>query len=101
MSRHHNTKHFGRGRSQYPKRLESRGLSKAPSMTPVEQLRNRQIRRVEATCTMGDKHNGHKCNGQPWPDGREGGAVVKSNKQGAELLEAIFTEVEQDEQHRN
>lgn len=67
MARKHNTKHFGRGRSNYPKRLEARGLSKAPTLAPVEQLRNRQLRRVEATCTLSSPHASHKCNGFPWP----------------------------------
>jgi hypothetical protein len=67
MARKHNTKHFDRSRSNYPSRLEARGLAKAPSLAPVEQLRNRQERRVRETCSLAGDHNGHKCNGFPWP----------------------------------
>lgn len=49
MSRHHNTQHPDRTRSHYPERLDRRGLSKAPAMEPVENLRSRQEARIKKT----------------------------------------------------
>jgi hypothetical protein len=43
VSRKHNTKH-NRRRSNYPKRLQARGLSKTPRMPKVETLREKQTR---------------------------------------------------------
>jgi hypothetical protein len=40
MTRKYNVKHE-RKRSNYPKRLEARGLAKAPAMTPLDTLRKR------------------------------------------------------------
>ena len=42
MSRKHNTQHQDRGRSNYPARLAARGLSKAPALADVDQLRRTQ-----------------------------------------------------------
>lgn len=42
MSRKYNTKHPNRARSNYPARLEARGLSKAPQMPTLEYLRRHQ-----------------------------------------------------------
>jgi hypothetical protein len=55
MSRKHNTTHEGRKRSNYPHRLQARGLHKAPLMADLESLRARQERRF-------------KQDGSPWPD---------------------------------
>lgn len=44
MSRKHNTKHPDRGRSNYGRRLEARGLSHAPVMADVIYLRRKQTR---------------------------------------------------------
>ena len=54
MSKKHNTKHTERQRSNYPLRLEKRGLSKAPQMEGVESLRKRQERREEETGALLD-----------------------------------------------
>jgi hypothetical protein len=43
VSRKHNTKH-NRKRSNYPKRLRARGLSKTPRMPKVESLREKQTK---------------------------------------------------------
>lgn len=48
MSKHHN-KHPQRGKSNYPRRLRKRGLSKAPVMETLEALRVRQQRREDQT----------------------------------------------------
>lgn len=42
MTRKYNTKHPERNRSNYPSRLEARGLSKAPQMPTLESLRKKQ-----------------------------------------------------------
>lgn len=44
MSRKHNTRHPERGRSNYPRRLGARGLTKAPQMPSLDNLRRKQIR---------------------------------------------------------
>lgn len=44
VSRHHNTKHLLRSRSNYKKRLEARGLSSAPKLADVFYLRRKQTR---------------------------------------------------------
>ena len=49
MSRHHNTRHPERGLSRYPQRLAARGLTKAPAMPTLENLRARQERRLAQT----------------------------------------------------
>jgi hypothetical protein len=49
MSRHHNTRHPDRGRSHYPDRLTRRGLSRAPEMESVENLRSKQEARERRT----------------------------------------------------
>ncbi len=49
MSRHHNTKHPERGRSNYKVRLGSRGLTKAPTLEPADNLRTRQEARKKRT----------------------------------------------------
>ncbi len=73
MSRKYNCKHPERGRnseegtSGYQKRLRERGLGKAPHMLALDTLRTRQLRRVRETCTLGPEHDGHKCNGLPFP----------------------------------
>lgn len=54
MARHHCGRHPERGRSRYGARLEARGLRKAPSLRPVEELRRIQEARVART-------------GFPWP----------------------------------
>jgi hypothetical protein len=47
MSRKHNTRH-GRTPGGYRRRLEARGLSKAPTMPDLDSLRKKQgIRRVQ------------------------------------------------------
>lgn len=51
MSRHHNTRHPDRGRSNYPARLAARGLNKAPALEAVDNLRSRQERRIAQTGT--------------------------------------------------
>ncbi len=56
MSRHHNTKHPERGRSNYKVRLGSRGLTKAPTLEPADNLRTRQEARKKRT-------------GVPWTSG--------------------------------
>ncbi len=77
MSRKHNCKHPERGRnseegaSGYQKRLRDRGLGKAPRMADLDGLRAKQLRRVRETCTMGPEHDGHKCNGSPFPRAAE------------------------------
>jgi hypothetical protein len=67
MSRHHNTKHPERVEGGYRRRLQARGLSKAPTMEELETLQKRQTNRVRATCTVGENHDGHECNGSPFP----------------------------------
>jgi hypothetical protein len=42
MGRKYNCKHPGRGISNYPNRLARRGLSKSPTMEPLDRLRARQ-----------------------------------------------------------
>lgn len=42
MSGKHNTKHPDRSRSNYPERLEARGLSKTPEMASLDYLRHHQ-----------------------------------------------------------
>lgn len=42
MSRKHNTQHTERSRSHYADRLAARGLSKAPPMPSLEDLRRHQ-----------------------------------------------------------
>jgi hypothetical protein len=49
MSRHYNTQHPERGRSHYPDRLSARGLTKAPTMPKVEDLRKIQEARQRRT----------------------------------------------------
>lgn len=71
MSTKHNNPHPDRSKSRYKIRLKKRGMSKAPTMTPVEVLRKTQDRRVTETCTVGTDHEWHACNGQPWWTGRE------------------------------
>lgn len=67
MSTKHNTKHPDRGKSRYPARLKARGQTSASvRMEPLETLRVRQDRRVEATCTKGPAHDFHECNGVPF-----------------------------------
>jgi hypothetical protein len=44
MTRKYNTAHPDRGRSNYPRRLAKRGLSKAPQMRTLESLRAKQER---------------------------------------------------------
>lgn len=56
MSRKFHVTHPDRGRSNYPKRLQRRGLTKAPAMTDLETLRVQQQRRYDQM-------------GSPWPDG--------------------------------
>lgn len=46
MTKKFNTKHPDRGRSQYPRRLRDRGLTKAPKLEDVDRLRERQERRA-------------------------------------------------------
>lgn len=76
MSRHYNTKHPDRSRTDdtrgYRKRLQSRGLGKAPALADVDVLRNRQERRVVATCTLDHNHDADfshsdHCDGVPFP----------------------------------
>ena len=67
MSRRYNTKHPERVDGGYRRRLEARGLSKAPTMIDLETLQKRQNNRVKATCTVGENHDGHECNGSPFP----------------------------------
>lgn len=54
MARKHNTKHTQRAGSYYKERLAKRGLSKAPAMQSIDDLRRIQLARKERT-------------GQPWP----------------------------------
>lgn len=49
MSTKHNCPHPGRNKSNYKNRLLKRGLSKAPTMTPVETLRRLQEKRETET----------------------------------------------------
>jgi hypothetical protein len=49
MSRHYNGRHPERGRSRYAARLEARGLRKAPSLRPLEDLRRIQEARAART----------------------------------------------------
>lgn len=44
MSRKCNTKHPSRNRSHYGERLAARGLTKAPALPSVENLRTKQTR---------------------------------------------------------
>lgn len=67
MSRHYNTKHTERSEGGYRRRLSARGLSKAPVMEDLETLQKRQYNRVKATCTIGEDHDHHECNGSPFP----------------------------------
>lgn len=71
MSRKHNTKHPNRGRTNevrgYLKRLHQRGLGKAPMLADVDTLRVRQERRIRETCNLDSNHDGHQCNGVPFP----------------------------------
>jgi hypothetical protein len=46
MSRKHNTNHPDRSRSNYPQRLANRGLSKAPALRSLEDLRRIQQARI-------------------------------------------------------
>lgn len=49
MSRHHCGQHPNRGRSNYQVRLGKRGLSKAPALQHVDDLRRIQLARKERT----------------------------------------------------
>lgn len=49
MSVKHHCKHPSRGKSNYPRRLRKRGLSKAPALEDTETLQKRQERRTEET----------------------------------------------------
>jgi len=85
MTTKYNCKHPDRGHSRdtgeagYQKRLHDRGLGKAPRMEPLEDLRKRQERRVRETCTVSPDHDGHKCNGVPWPTSAELAAELADN----------------------
>lgn len=65
MSRHHNTKHPERSRKT------PREFGKLAGIEGRSGLRERQERRVRATCTIGENHNGHDCNGVPFPTGSD------------------------------
>lgn len=70
MSRHHNTKHDERSPANYANRPGMMGTS--GHLTAVEGnsgLRAKQERRIRATCTIGDNHDHHECNGVPFPAG--------------------------------
>ena len=72
MSTKHNTKHNERGRSNYSNRLGVMGTTgHLPAIEGNTGLRHKQERRVMATCTVGDNHNGHECNGSPFPNGSD------------------------------
>lgn len=71
MSRHYNTRHDDRNKSNYPERLNHRGLSKAPAMEELEVLERRQDRRVRDTCTLVHEHDTIDCNGFPWWQGND------------------------------
>lgn len=67
MSAKHNCKHVDRSRSNYPNRP---GVYSHGHLAEVEGstgLRSRQERRVRATCSVGNDHDGHKCDGFPFP----------------------------------
>jgi hypothetical protein len=70
MSRHYNTKHDDRGTSNYQDRPGVMGTSgHLPAIEGNAGLRAKQDRRVRLTCTIGDNHDGHECNGRPFPFG--------------------------------
>lgn len=72
MSRHHNTKHVERKVSNYAERPGVMGTGgKLAEIEGRTGLRYRQEQRVKATCTVGDNHNGHECNGSPLPKGED------------------------------
>lgn len=83
MSRHCNTKHPNRSRTDdtkgYRKRLQARGLGKAPRMANVDDLRTRQERRIRETCTLVHVHDGLRCNGLPFPFAEVGGEDESEN----------------------
>jgi hypothetical protein len=83
MSRHHNTKHEERSGSNYAERTGVMGTG--GKLTEIEGrtgLRYRQEQRIKATCTAGENHNGHECNGSPFPKG--------DDSPGEKLLRDIF-----------
>lgn len=55
MSRKHNTEHPGRKASNYPARLQARGLTHPPALRSLEELRKIQDARWRR-------------DGSPWPD---------------------------------
>lgn len=93
MSRHYNTTHPERSRTDetkgYRKRLQSRGLSKAPRMADVADLRNKQERRIRETCTITHEHDTDNCNGLPFPYADEANSPAGDSPE-AKLLKAIY-----------
>jgi hypothetical protein len=68
MSRHHNTKHDERSGSNYAERTGVMGTGgHLPAIEGNSGLRAKQDRRIKATCTVGEDHDRHECNGQPFP----------------------------------
>lgn len=69
MSTKHNTKHVERSRSNYQDRPGLMGTSgHLPAIEGNSGLAAKQERRIKATCTVGEDHDRHECNGSPFPN---------------------------------